>query len=212
MKVSPHSPHNRRTRETAPPGTDKAKGEQRSPTLCRLVGIHLCKGDSESSIRAMASAWAKRCTPPLEDWESHVAKLLAKERAKALGRSVIVDTQIPPSTSIALALPSPKLANYLINSPSPRAVTFTEYTDDSLLPTKLANYLINSAQPKGELISSFAGEEAVVTYLRCTAGKANHSDSDHTWSVNPAAIAGVLRCQRPSASFRRSVSTGQQKL
>ena len=64
--------------------------------------------------------------------------------------------------------------------------------------------------PHSEILKEFG--VSVVAYLRCTAGKASHSANGHTRSANPAAIAGVRRCQRPSASFRRSVSTGQQKL
>src|SRR3954463_10675971 len=43
-------------------------------------------------------------------------------------------------------------------------------------------------------------------------GKLSHSSKDHTGSANPADIAGVRLCQRPSPSRTRSVRTGQQKL
>src|SRR4051794_9959234 len=55
-------------------------------------------------------------------------------------------------------------------------------------------------------------ETALVTQERCTAGRDNHSDIDHTWSVNPAAIAGLRFTRRPSSSSEASVRTGQQKL
>jgi hypothetical protein len=66
-----------------------AEPGRRRPTLCRLVGIHLARKDSESSIWAMAAAWAKRCTPPLEpeEWEPHVRRLIAKEEAKQEARA-----------------------------------------------------------------------------------------------------------------------------
>jgi hypothetical protein len=52
----------------------------------------------------------------------------------------------------------------------------------------------------------------LVTQERCRAGRDNHSDMDQTWSVNPAAIAGLRFTPRPSASLMASVRTGQQKL
>jgi hypothetical protein len=73
------------------PGCDKGKGERRRPTLCSLVGVHLARGDSPASIDAMAEAWANRCSPPLEreEWEPHVARLIAKEKAKAPERTPV---------------------------------------------------------------------------------------------------------------------------
>jgi len=59
------------------------EGERRR-TLCQLVGVHLARGDSESSVCTMAEAWAKRCSPPLDDWRKHVDGLLVKEAAKGL--------------------------------------------------------------------------------------------------------------------------------
>jgi hypothetical protein len=58
------------------------KGE-RHTTLCRLVGIHLARGDSEPSILALAEAWAGRCKPPFGDWWKVVEGLIAKEKVKA---------------------------------------------------------------------------------------------------------------------------------
>ena len=42
------------------------------------------------------------------------------------------------------------------------------------------------------------GEYLLVAYSCCTAGKVNHSRSDHTWSVKPAARAGVCGSHRLS--------------
>ncbi len=48
---------------------------------------------------------------------------------------------------------------------------------------------------------------------RVTAGNVTHSRNDHTWSVNPAAIAGVRGGPNfPAPSLSRSALTGQQKL
>ncbi len=74
--------------------------------------------------------------------------------------------------------------------------------------------LVLSHQGKSdEAVAEF--REAIrllVTQQCCTAGRDNHSDMDQTWSVNPAAIAGLRFTQRPLASLRASVRTGQQKL
>ena len=45
---------------------------------------------------------------------------------------------------------------------------------------------------------------------RVVLGKDSHSASDHTWSVNPAAIAAVLGRYRYGATSCRSVRTGRQ--
>ena len=44
------------------------------------------------------------------------------------------------------------------------------------------------------------------------AGYVIHSQRLHTWSVSPAAIAGVRACQCPSSPGTRNVRTRQQKL
>jgi hypothetical protein len=58
------------------------EGERRR-TLCRLVGVHLARGDSEGTIYALAEAWALRCLPAFDEWRKHVDGLLRKEEAKA---------------------------------------------------------------------------------------------------------------------------------
>lgn len=57
---------------------------ERNATLCRLVGVHIDRGDSKPSVLAMATAWNKRCRPPDEDAavEKAVASLYAKAQAK----------------------------------------------------------------------------------------------------------------------------------
>jgi hypothetical protein len=57
------------------------EGERRK-TLCRLVGVHLARADSEASILTMAEQWAERCTPPFDEWEKHVDGLMKKEQDK----------------------------------------------------------------------------------------------------------------------------------
>jgi hypothetical protein len=65
-----------------------AQGERRI-TLCRLVGVHLARADSKSTIYAMAEQWAMRCTPPFnglpnpeDHWQKHVDGLMKKEQDK----------------------------------------------------------------------------------------------------------------------------------
>ena len=57
-------------------------------------------------------------------------------------------------------------------------------------------------------------EETVVSQVGYgpLAGYVTHSLVVQTWSASPAAMAGLRACQWPSASFTRSVRTGQQKL
>jgi hypothetical protein len=65
--------------------THQGAGEgERNATLCRLVGVHIDRGDSRASVLAMAIAWAKRCTPPYGegDVEKSVGNLFAKAESK----------------------------------------------------------------------------------------------------------------------------------
>ena len=84
----------------------------------------------------------------------------------------------------------------------------------------LQNHLWTSVPEMGQIetdevyvaVNNNGQQFAVVSYVCCTAGNANHSFNVHMWSVNPAAIAGVLGRHRPFSDRSRSVSTGQQKL
>jgi hypothetical protein len=64
------------------------KDVKRRPTLTRLVGAHLARGDSKASIEAMASDWASRCEPALteDEWRKHVDGLWVKEMGKRDGQ------------------------------------------------------------------------------------------------------------------------------
>ncbi len=68
------------------------EGERRK-TLCRLVGVHLARGDSEGTIYALAEAWAARCRPAFDEWRKHVDGLLRLDRAK--GFTTSSPTEIP---------------------------------------------------------------------------------------------------------------------
>ena len=63
-------------------GCSKSKGEQRTPMLLKLVGVHIARGDSISTVKAMAKVWASKCEPELDVWEKHVDGLFANEEAK----------------------------------------------------------------------------------------------------------------------------------
>ncbi|WP_337173812.1 bifunctional DNA primase/polymerase [Paludisphaera sp.] len=67
------------------PGTSSGEKPSRHDELCRLIGIHLNRGDSLKTIEAMATEWACRCTPPIpeKDVLKTVRGLANKESAKA---------------------------------------------------------------------------------------------------------------------------------
>ena len=44
--------------------TGVGKG-QRNATLCRLVGVHLARGEGVEQIESLASAWGEKCDPPM---------------------------------------------------------------------------------------------------------------------------------------------------
>jgi hypothetical protein len=63
------------------PGADEG---ERNATLCRLVGVHIDRGDSKASVMAMAKMWARRCRPtyPEAEAERTVNNLYTKAEAK----------------------------------------------------------------------------------------------------------------------------------
>ena len=62
-------------------GCDKDKGEQRTPKLVKLIGIHFARGDNVETILALAETWAAKCNPPLDGWRKHVEGIARKEEA-----------------------------------------------------------------------------------------------------------------------------------
>ncbi len=48
------------------PGADVG---MRNHTMCRLLGVHLSRGDSPATVEALALAWAARCSPPIPEVE-----------------------------------------------------------------------------------------------------------------------------------------------
>jgi hypothetical protein len=49
---------------------DGAPDGVRHHTLCRLVGIHLDRGDSRATLEALVRTWAERCIPPMDETEA----------------------------------------------------------------------------------------------------------------------------------------------
>ena len=82
------------------PGVVKGKGESRTKTFWRLVGVHLGRGDSLKSIKVMAAAWASKCEPVLEDWERHVDGLWKQDEAKRLAMTTSIP--LPPSDAAGM--------------------------------------------------------------------------------------------------------------
>jgi hypothetical protein len=90
------------------PGADNAKGEQRRPILCQLVGVHLARGDNPATIEALVGAWAARCKPPLEEheWRPHLEKITAKEEGKRMTGTTISIAEIPPAEQVETTVPT----------------------------------------------------------------------------------------------------------
>jgi hypothetical protein len=72
------------------------EGERRK-TLCRLVGVHLSRGDSEATVRGMAAVWADRCQPPFDEWEKHVTGLSNKQAVKASASPTTITPSLAPA-------------------------------------------------------------------------------------------------------------------
>ena len=72
--------------------------EGRPNVLCRLVGVHLARGDGERTIFQLVEAWASRCTPPLErhEWEPHVRGIINKEKGKQKAVRIAGETTRAP--------------------------------------------------------------------------------------------------------------------
>lgn len=50
--------------------THSGVGEgERNATLCKLIGVHLARGEDVEGIEPLAMAWAEKCSPPLEQHE-----------------------------------------------------------------------------------------------------------------------------------------------
>lgn len=78
---------------------------QRNAVLCRLVGVHLARGDDPDDIAPLATAWANRCTPPLE--EAEVKRTLSSLAAKHRRSTIVVQTTSDGDEVDLLPLPEP---------------------------------------------------------------------------------------------------------
>lgn len=79
---------------------------QRNATLCKLVGVHLARGDNSEAIEPLALAWAERCSPPLE--EAEVVRTLNSLATKHQRTTVIIPTTGDADELDDLPLPEPK--------------------------------------------------------------------------------------------------------
>lgn len=68
------------------PGAEEG---QRNFTLCRLIGVHLARGEDESQIEGRALRWGDRCEPPVPAKEVlETLRSLAAKHQRAVGMSV----------------------------------------------------------------------------------------------------------------------------
>ncbi len=79
---------------------------QRNATLCKLVGVHLARGDDPETIEPLALAWGERCSPPLE--EAEVVRTLTSLAAKHQRTTIIIPTTSSDDELDDLPLPEPK--------------------------------------------------------------------------------------------------------
>jgi len=79
---------------------------QRNAILCKLVGVHLARGDDPETIEPLAMAWAERCSPPLE--EAEVVRTLTSLAAKHQRTTIIIPTTSNDEELDDLPLPEPK--------------------------------------------------------------------------------------------------------
>jgi len=87
-----------------------AQGE-RNATLCRLVGVHLARGEDPSIIETLALAWAERCSPPLSEAEvvRTVRSLAAKHQRTVSMLAVQGDGDAVDAVPLPEPLPWPAL-------------------------------------------------------------------------------------------------------
>jgi hypothetical protein len=81
---------------------------ERNAMLCRLVGIHLARGEALADVEALALAWAGRCHPPLPEAKASdtVRRLGRKEQAKAEANDQSSQPSACQSPILRLASPS----------------------------------------------------------------------------------------------------------
>jgi hypothetical protein len=92
---------------TADLATHAGVGEgQRNATLCRLIGVHLARGDDPEAIEPLALAWAERCSPPMD--QAEVLRTLNSLAAKHQRSSIVIFSKTSEADDLdALPLPEP---------------------------------------------------------------------------------------------------------
>jgi hypothetical protein len=105
--------------------------------LCKLVGVHLARGDSPDAIEPLALAWAEKCSPPLPEVE--VLRTLNSLTAKH---------QRTTSTTLATATPAHDPGEDIDLLPLPAAPRWPVLHADAL--HGLAGELIRTLEPHTE--------------------------------------------------------------
>ena len=125
----------------------------------------------------------------------------APGRAPFRTRSGCVDAYYvgPADMSLSMGLPGetkhPKVKE-VENTVRQAALARGRYYlgDDVIAGVRATNMFLDGAK----LFFEANREAFIVSYSRCTTGKVSHSQRDHTWSVRPAAMAGVCGSHWPS--------------
>jgi hypothetical protein len=77
----------------------------RTDTLCRLVGVHLARGEQIADIQLLARAWASTCMPPLSEQE--VCRTVQSLAARHQNNKPLLSSQESDDGLDTLALPEP---------------------------------------------------------------------------------------------------------
>ncbi|MFO1044789.1 MAG: bifunctional DNA primase/polymerase [Planctomycetaceae bacterium] len=78
---------------------------ERNAMLCKLVGVHLARGDDAEDIEPLAMAWGERCSPPMD--EAEVLRTLTSLANKHQPSSSVVFNKDPNDDLDAYPLPEP---------------------------------------------------------------------------------------------------------
>ena len=79
------------------PGEDKTAGGKQHPTLWKLIGKHLRRGDHYNTVKHLALDWGRRCVPPMSEADvlRHLDGLARKDGAKR-------EAELPATLSVLL--------------------------------------------------------------------------------------------------------------
>jgi hypothetical protein len=78
---------------------------QRNAMLCKLIGVHLARGEDTDAIKPLAIAWGERCSPPMD--EAEVVRTLDSLAAKHKKSAIIIFNKDAGDDLDTLPLPEP---------------------------------------------------------------------------------------------------------